>query len=208
MWLDNNVLFIAPGGAADADEKIPKMINKVKKNSENKKGFCFYFYCLDVPVSNRETADITVRFTSIDGLVLSTSIHPYTSQQNEFNSRWGYGGGNSIRSLINIGVFEYKKPAILEIESLKGEQSIFGYSEKMGNGKYNNFIQARWYYPGTSGNPNDPEIELNLVYEVTLNHAPSQKGWFDDQTVKETGFTPEKFMSMWEATLKGFKHNR
>lgn len=43
MWLDNNVLFIAPGGAADADEKIPKMINKVKKIVKIKRGFVLIF---------------------------------------------------------------------------------------------------------------------------------------------------------------------
>lgn len=43
VWLDNNVLFIAPGGAADADEKIPKMINKVKKIVKIKRGFVLIF---------------------------------------------------------------------------------------------------------------------------------------------------------------------
>ena len=43
------------------------------------------------------------------------------------------------------------------------------------------------------------------MYEYETDYSPSQDGWFDDQTVKETGFTPEKCMAMWEATLGGFK---
>lgn len=208
VWFNNKAVFIAPKGAADADIKIPKLINKIREYSDiNNKGFCFDIYCIDMPASKRETAHVTADFPYIKGLTLSVFVNTYTHEQNVFHSKRNLiDDSSSYPFSTKTSVAGYQKPTIMEVDGLKGEESFFGYSEKIKNDEYDNLIQARWYYPGTSGNPNDPEIEINLVYETKLDHKPSQNGWFDDETVKQTGFTAEKFLSMWNATLKSFKY--
>ena len=211
VWRDNKALFIAPGGDIDADKVIPKIITNIRKTeSKNDKGFCLQFYCLDLPPSKYESADITVNFPAVKGLMLSSTVETYTSEQREYYSKRTPIGdipaGYDLLGRLSGTI--YAKPSMRQVDGLNGEQDIAGASEKISENEYNNYIEARWYYPGTSNDPHDPAIEINLVYEVRLDHKPSTAGWFDDETVKQTGFTPEKFMSMWEATLKSFKRNR
>lgn len=211
VWMNNKVLYIAPGGSIDADKRVIEIIKNVREFKDKEdKNFCLGFYCLDLPASNNESASINIKFPNINGLHFFIRIERYNSEQNEFYSKRTLIGEipGGHRALGALSGTVYAHPSRRKVDGIEGEQDIGGASEKLSENKYNNFIQARWYYPGTSGDPDDPEIEISLVYETELDHKPSRSGWFDDETVKQTGFTPEKFMSMWEATLKSFKRQR
>lgn len=212
VWINNKMLHIAPGGDPNADKSIPKIIKKVTEasSSSQKNGFCLDFYCIDAPISKNETANIKVAFPSVSGLRMTVKTETYTTEQNLFYSkRESEEQYNSVEDSTNsVSGLEYRRPSLRKINGIEGEENISGYSVKIKENEYMNIIQARWYHPGTLGVETDPEVEINLVYELRLNHEPSTKGWFDNQTVKETGFSPEKFLSMWEATLKSFKIKR
>lgn len=211
VWFDNKALFISPGGAPDTTNKTPNIVgNAIEMKSKDAKGFCLDFYCLNLPVSSNESAEIAANFDGIDGLMLSVSISTYTSSQNDYFSERVPSGGIIVSSVTDVAKFlanYYSNAEKREVDGVIGEQDIFGVSDPIGH-EYSTAIQARWYHPGTSGDTSDPSIEINLVYEFKTDHKPSKSGWFDDETVKQTGFTPEKFISMWEATLKSFKRNR
>ena len=212
VWVNNRMLHIAPGGDPNADKSIPKIIKKVSEasSSSEKNGFCLDFYCIDAPISKNETANIKVAFPSVSGLRMMVKTETYTTEQNLFYSRRESDKkDDSVEDSANsVSGLEYRSPSLRKINGIEGEENISGYSVKIKENEYMNIIQARWYHPGTSGVETDPEVEINLIYELRLNHEPSSKGWFDRQTVKETGFSAEKFLSMWEATLKSFKIKR
>lgn len=213
VWLNNQALFIAPEGGYEAYNKILKIIDNVTENrkTNNNKGFCLDFYCIDAPVSQMEHAGLNVSIIQYKGLRLSIDTETYTAEQNKYPSqRDGESRAvipNELIKKYNTGYEQYSRNKKRVIDNIPGEENIWGISRGI-NGQYKTTIQAQWYYPGTSNDPYDPEIDITLIYEFEADHKPSNMGWFDDETVKQTGLTDEKFISMWEATLKSFKRNR
>lgn len=211
VWMGNKALFIASGGGYNAYEKVINIINHISEiKSKDDKGFCLEFYCLNLPASENESAGVTINFHDIKNLMLSVTIETYTSSQNDYYSQRAASGGIILSSVMDMAKFManyYSNAEKRQVDGLIGEQDIMGMTDHIGN-KYDTLIHARWYHPGTSGDTSDPSIEINLVYEYQLDHKPSRSDWFDDETANKTGLTPEKFLSIWEATLKGFKRNR
>lgn len=191
VWNDNKAIFLSPGGMFTADKKIPKIIDKIKpkKGDERSDYFCGKYFCIEVPPSNNEEVSVVFDSLTTKGLKLSVKVNTLYDEQRSF--RLG-------------DIFNNKK----EIDGVSGIQSFLGDSERSSNGTWYTSISSVWYYPGETKNSNLPEITITLTYEYETGHKPSKAGWFDDQTIKETGFTPEKFMSIWESTLTSFKRSR
>lgn len=119
----------------------------------------------------------------------------------------GINLGPQLAKAMDLGGTSYSDAEKRTVDGIVGEQDIFGQVDGI-NGHYETSIQVRWYHPGTSKDPNDTSVEIVLIYKFETDHKPPKMGWFDDATAKEMGLTPEKFMSMWEATLKSFKRQR
>lgn len=212
IFLNNKVLFIAPKGGFEAYEKILKIINNIVEVGDSRdKGFCVDFYCINSPVSKNERAGVNVEMKSYSGVVLSVDIGTYTSEQNKYMSQREDRNFSSIEDnldeKVDVGSVYYIENNKRKVNNIEGEENVWGTSISMG-GEYYNVIRAQWYHPGISNDLNDPEIDISLIYEFRTDKKPSRKGWFDNNTMKETGFTPEKFMSIWESTLASFKRSR
>lgn len=205
IWNNNKLYVVARGGKESVDDIFPQIMEKI--NYENK-GLCVNGYCLDVSPAEVESANITVTFNNLTGVSLMACVDNYDGDQMEYHSKHDF----SIDYLgqNNVSTFIYSNPSIVRImgdKNLEGEQRILGMTEKKGNGYYDTTIIANWYHPGTSRNPLDPSIEFTLSYKFSTKEAPSHTGWFDDETIKETGLAPEHFMSIWKATLNSFHRN-
>lgn len=209
MWLDNKVLSIAPGGYFCENNIVYNIVNHVKeiKYIDNKM-FCLDFYCLNLPVSKNETAEMIIDFPKTPGFSMRFFKENYTAEQNKYFSQRTPSGSLEIPLSDLEGHISGLPTKIVKVDGIEGEMDVYGETEHIFGGGYRTSIETRWYHPGTSNDPSDPEISIDSVYTYETDHKPTKEGWFDDETVKKTGFSAEKFMSIWDATLKSFKRNR
>lgn len=200
IFQQNRALFLASGGSFGADKKIAGLLKDISFYAEGKKdeSFCLGFYCINKPRSKKEFAEVSIQYPKYDGMVASFSTENYTSAQEEYSS---------TSSINDEYSYCYSNNKVKIVGGLEGRETICGMSEPTVNG-IETSINATWFYAGMTGNENKPAITIRLLYEYKTTGAPAKNGWFDDDTMKKTGVSPEKFISIWESTLSSFRPSR